>query len=101
MRDGIGVDGARLDDLKKSLSCSKPGGIEVVLTLHAHQKPRLASYYDSAGSIINVTSKINTLRLSHAPTMSLQESGSNLLDSVCGSVFDPNLQHISCSPEFG
>ena len=23
------------------------------------------------------------------------------MDSVCGSVFDPNLQQISCSPEFG
>jgi hypothetical protein len=101
MRDGIGVDGARLDYLKKSLSSSKPGGIEVVLTSHAHMKPRLSCYYDSSGGIVEVKSKIDTLRLSHDPMASLQESGSNLLDSVCGSVFDPNLQQISCSPEFG
>eukprot|EP00957_Ditylum_brightwellii_P024145 1820309-Ditylum_brightwellii.AAC.1 len=61
MRDGIGVDSARLDDLKKSLSSSKLGGIEVVLTSHAHMKPRLSSYYDSSGSIIEVKSKIDTL----------------------------------------
>eukprot|EP00957_Ditylum_brightwellii_P105191 8018164-Ditylum_brightwellii.AAC.1 len=81
MRDGIGVDDARLDDLKISLSCSKPGGIQVVLTAHTHLKPRLSCYYDSSGGIIEVKSKIDTLHLSHDPTTSLRETGSNLLDS--------------------
>ena len=101
MRDGNGVDDARLDDLKRSLSSSKPGGIQVVLTGYAHQKPRLSCYYDSSGGILQDKSKMDTLCLLHDPTTSLQETGSNLLDSVCGSVFDPNLQQISCSPEFG
>eukprot|EP00957_Ditylum_brightwellii_P195120 14867164-Ditylum_brightwellii.AAC.1 len=81
MRDGIGVDGARLDDSKKSLSSSKPGGINVVLTSHAHMKPRLSCYYDTSGGIVEVKSKINTLCFSHDPMTSLQETGINLLDS--------------------
>eukprot|EP00957_Ditylum_brightwellii_P173493 13209224-Ditylum_brightwellii.AAC.1 len=61
MRDGIWVDGARLDDLKKSLSSSKPGGIGVVLKSHAHMKPRMSCYYDSSGGIVEVKSKIDSL----------------------------------------
>jgi len=101
IRDEVGTSAARMDELRTLLNAHSPGGAEAVLTGHAHQLPMLSSYFNSKGDCLEVLRKRDTLRLSHSPNVSLDGRGSNLIGSICGSVNDPNLTSISCTPNFG
>eukprot|EP00957_Ditylum_brightwellii_P020341 1534972-Ditylum_brightwellii.AAC.1 len=56
-----------MDDIQAQLNSVSPGGIEAVLTGHAHQLPKLSMYFDSAGGSAEVLRKSDTVRLSHSP----------------------------------
>ena len=72
-----------------------------MLTGHAHQLPKLSTYFDSTGGSAEVLRKSDTLCLSHSPSSLLDGKVSNLIGSFCGSVDDPHLTSISCTPNFG
>ena len=97
----MGTLDARMDDLRALLNSASPGGVEAVLTGHAHQLPKLSMYFDSTGGSAEVLRKSDTLCLSHSPSSLLDGKVSNLIGSFCGSVDDPCLTSISCTPNFG
>eukprot|EP00957_Ditylum_brightwellii_P058839 4461016-Ditylum_brightwellii.AAC.1 len=55
-----------MDDLQELLNSASPGGVEAALTWHAHQLPKLSTYFDSAGGSAEVLRKNDTLCLSHS-----------------------------------
>eukprot|EP00957_Ditylum_brightwellii_P017671 1331304-Ditylum_brightwellii.AAC.1 len=57
-----------MDDLQALLNSASPGGVKAVLTGHAHQLPKLLTYFDSTGGSAEVLRKNDTLRLSHSPS---------------------------------
>ena len=57
---------ARMDDLQALLNSATPGGVEAVLTGHAHQLPRLLMDFDTTGGSAEVLRKSNTICLSHS-----------------------------------
>ena len=73
------------------------GGIQYVLTGHAHQVPVLSRHFDTTGA--PVTHQQQSLRLSHSPSVPYE--GENLGHSVCGDVADPLLDQISVEKKFG
>ena len=97
----MGTLDARMDDIRAQLNSASPGGVEAVLTGHAHQLPKLSTYFDSTGGSAELLKKSDTLRLSHSPSSLLDGKVSNLIGSFCGSVDDPRHTSISCTPNFG
>eukprot|EP00957_Ditylum_brightwellii_P061477 4665982-Ditylum_brightwellii.AAC.1 len=57
-----------MDDLQALLNSALPGGVQAVLTEHAHQLLRLLTYFDSTGGSAKVLRKSDTLHLSHSPS---------------------------------
>eukprot|EP00957_Ditylum_brightwellii_P144153 10983288-Ditylum_brightwellii.AAC.1 len=57
-----------MDDLQALLISASPGGVEAMLTGHAHQLPRLSTYFDSTDGSTEVLRKSDTLCLSHSPS---------------------------------
>eukprot|EP00957_Ditylum_brightwellii_P014424 1086014-Ditylum_brightwellii.AAC.1 len=55
-----------MDNLQALLNSTSPGGVETVLTGHAHQLLRLSMYFYSTGGSAEVSRKSNTLCLSHS-----------------------------------
>eukprot|EP00957_Ditylum_brightwellii_P085261 6484406-Ditylum_brightwellii.AAC.1 len=90
-----------MDDLQALLNFTSPGGVETVLTGHAPQLPKLSTYFDSTGGSKEVLRKSDTLCSSHSPSSLLDRKVRKLIGSVCGSVDDPHLTSISCTPNFG
>eukprot|EP00957_Ditylum_brightwellii_P158418 12057441-Ditylum_brightwellii.AAC.1 len=88
-------------DLQALLNSAFPGGVKAVLTGHDHQLPRLSAHFDSTGGSPHVLRKSDTLCLSHSPSSLLDGMVSNLIGSFNGSVDDPHLTSISCTPTFG
>jgi hypothetical protein len=72
------------------------GGIQSVLTGHAHQVPVLSRHFDTTGAPVTHQ---QSLRLSHSPSVPYE--GENLGHSVCGNVADPLLDQISVEKKFG
>eukprot|EP00957_Ditylum_brightwellii_P162287 12357084-Ditylum_brightwellii.AAC.1 len=96
--DGIGTSSSRLDAIKSHLNSSSPGGIDVIITGHAHMLPSLSKYFDSSGDIVSVFKSSDTLRLSHSPQCPLVDKEILLHGCVSECVSDPLL---TCSPSFG
>eukprot|EP00957_Ditylum_brightwellii_P160277 12201620-Ditylum_brightwellii.AAC.1 len=57
-----------MDDLQTLLNSASPDGVEAVLTGHAHQLPRLSTYFDSTGGSAEVLRRSDTFCLSHSPS---------------------------------
>eukprot|EP00957_Ditylum_brightwellii_P035018 2655063-Ditylum_brightwellii.AAC.1 len=57
-----------MDDLRALLNSVSPGGVEALLTGHAHQLPRLSTYFDSTGGSAEVLKKSDTLCLLYPPS---------------------------------
>eukprot|EP00957_Ditylum_brightwellii_P099215 7557049-Ditylum_brightwellii.AAC.1 len=57
-----------MDDLLALLNSTSPGGVETVLTEHAHQLPKLSMYSDSTGGSAEVLRKSDTICFSHSPS---------------------------------
>ena len=51
VQDGVGTSDAMMNDLQALLNSASPGGVEAVLTGHAHQLPKMPTYFDSIGHI--------------------------------------------------
>eukprot|EP00957_Ditylum_brightwellii_P118199 9014898-Ditylum_brightwellii.AAC.1 len=60
-----------MDGIQAQLNSAFPGGVEAVLTGHAHQLPKFSTYFDSTGGSAEVLRKSDTLRLSHSPSFLL------------------------------
>ena len=100
MRDGIGISDKHMDAFRLTVGSKAAGGIDLVLTSHAHQTPTMSNVFDLDGNRTIMKSK-DFLRLSHCPNRSIKGIGSKLDHTKCGHVADPLLTCVSAVPEFG
>eukprot|EP00957_Ditylum_brightwellii_P145333 11068583-Ditylum_brightwellii.AAC.1 len=55
-----------MDNLQALLNSTSPCGVEAVLTGHAHQLPKLSTYFDNTGGSAEVLRNSDTLCVSHS-----------------------------------
>ena len=57
LRDGVGISGKQMDAFRLLVGSKAAGGIDLVLTSHAHQTPTMSTVFDSDGNTTVMISK--------------------------------------------